>query len=347
MIKNKKVISKITAMVIALAIIGLVIAKLYDIAIHRPSLVYRQLSPQTISWLKMFNDSDPESLIKAASFGPFNWSNKEDIGQKNKRKWDKEEDEKAVVYYVKDHKDVKGQLRAQNVRESVDNIIREIPDYLGSYKGPESLNGRKIAIYVPSEEKEYNALLKKLCDEDRGTGSKSGRSIISIGPLGCQCKGILIHPKAFETKTADGDPEYLRVLRRELAYYTYMTNLDYNQPTQRPSWFIQGVAVHFSMDGQRLPSFPPELIQRIEQECSLDAEFPAKNKLNQIGGTSFIQFYEQAFGRMALTDLIEATYTMPVDSALCRDSMDLATLKQMWIESLRADQVPTQDQITY
>ena len=350
---NKKVISKITTMVIVMAVIALVIAKMYDIAIHRPSLAYRQLSPQTIQWLNLFTQGDPESIIKAAPVGPFNWSNKDDIGQNRKMgKWGKEEDATTVVYYRKT-RDAQDQIRARRVIENVDNIILELPDYLGSYMSPDSLNGRKTAVYLPSDDHEYDVLLKKLCDDMPAGGSRFGRSIISVGPLGCQCKGIILHPDAFKNNNADGDPEYIRVLRRELAYYNYMAALDYNQPTQRPSWFVQGIAVHFSLDGKRLPSFPPELIQRIEEECSLEAaDFPAKNKLNQKGGTSFIQFYEQTFGKMALSNLIGTTYTMPVDSALCHTTgMDLTSLKQMWIESLRNDpfavQPTEQNQETY
>ena len=346
--KNNKVISKIATMVIVMAVLALVVAKLYDIATHRPSLAYRQLSPQTIQWLNLFTQGDPESIIKAAPVGPFNWSNKEDIGQSRKMgKWGKEEDATTVVYYRKT-RDAQDQIRARRVLECVDNILLEIPDYLSAYKGPDSLNGRKIAVYLPSAPEEYELLLKKLCDDMPAGGSQLGRSIISIGPLGCQCKGIILHPDAFQNKNAGSDPEYIRILRRELAYYTYMANLDYNQPTQRPSWFVQGIAVHFSLDGKRLPSFTPELVQRIEQECALDAEFPAKNKLNQVGGTSFIQFYEQTFGRMALTRLIETTYAIPVDSALCQTTgMDLVSLKDQWMEYLRADQLPDQNATTY
>lgn len=133
------------------------------------------------------------------------------------------------------------------------------------------------------------------------------------------------------------------MLRKELAYYTYMAGLDYNNQTNRQAWFIQGISEHFSLEGKRLPSFTPEFIQRLEQECALDAEFPAKNKMSQLGGTSFVQFYEQSFGQLALADLIEATYAIPVDSALCRNANDLTTLKQQWIEYLRAEQIQEND----
>ena len=73
---DKKVISKITTMVIVLAVIALVIAKLYDIGTHRPSLAYRQLSPETIFWINNFNRLGPEGIIQAAPVGPFEWDNK-------------------------------------------------------------------------------------------------------------------------------------------------------------------------------------------------------------------------------------------------------------------------------
>lgn len=342
---NKKVISKITTMVIVLAVIALVIAKLYDIGTHRPSLVYRQLSPETIYWINTFNQLGPENIIKAAPMGPFEWDNKDDIGQKRTEgKWGKEEDAYTVVYYRKD-RDAKGQIRARRVIETVDNIIRELPAYLGTYHYPQDLNGRKMPVYLPENKDEYNTLLTKLSD---GAPSKSkyGTSIIAIGPLGCQCKAIILHPDGFQNTNADGNPKYIRVLRRELAYYTYMANLDYNKNTERYAWFVAGITEHFSLDGDIVSSeiSSPEIIAKLGQDFQLNAEYEANGQLCKAAGTSFIEYYEITFGSNALSNLIQTTYTMPVDSALMQTTSDLEALKQQWLVSLGAQQpAPTEE----
>ena len=331
---KKKVIAKITTIVIVFVVLALVVAKLYDIGTHRPSLVYRQLSPQTIGWINQFNHFDPESIIKAANVGPFEWNNKDDIGQKKTAgKWGKEEDANVVIYYRKD-RDAKGQINARCVADCVENIILEIPAYLGTYHYPSDLNGRKIAIYLPNTDDEYTTLLNKLSDNGSVGTSKYGCSIIAVGPLGCQCKGIILHPLGFQNNNADGDPEYIRVLRRELAYYTYMAGLDYNKDVKRYSWFVKGITENFSLDGKRMPDFKSELVDMLDRECRLNDEFPTKSRMNQWGGTSFVQFYEMTYGRAALAELIAATYQLPVDSALMRTNPDLDALKQQWIASL-------------
>jgi len=331
---NKKVITKIATMVLVMGLIALVIAKLYDIGTHRPSLAYRQLSPQTIQWINAFSHGDPESIIKAASVGPFEWDNKEDIGQKHTAgKWAKEEDANTVIYYRRD-REAQGQMRARRVADCVENIILELPAYLGTYHYPADLNGRKIAIYLPATDDEYNTLLNKLSGNGTTGTSKYGCSIIAIGPLGCQNKGIILHPDGFMNMNADGDPEYIRVVRRELAYYTYMAGLDYNRDTRRYAWFVQGVVENFALDGRRLPDLKPELVSMLDKDCQLNAEFPTKSKMHQWGGTSFIQFYEMNYGSAALSDLITATYQMPVDSALMLVNPDLSLIKQQWIASL-------------
>lgn len=336
---KKKVIAKIATIVLVFAVLALVIAKMYDIGMHRPSLVYRQLSPQTIGWINQFGRFDPENLIKAASVGPFEWDNKDDIGQKKTAgKWGKVEEADVVVYYRKD-RDAKGQINARNVAGCVENIILEIPAYLGTYHYPTDLNGRKIAVYLPATEDEYNTLLNKLSDNGTAGSSKYGCSVIAIGPLGCQCKGIILHPCAFIEKNTDGDPQYIRLLRRELAYYTYMAGLDYNRNTERYAWFVQGVSEHFAMDGKLMPDLKPELVDMLDKECRLDGEFPAKSKMYQWGGTSFIQFYEMNYGRTALAELINATYTMPVDSAIMTRHPDMEQLKQQWISTLKKDSI--------
>lgn len=341
---NKKVLSKITTMVIVLAVIGLVIAKLYEIGTHRPSLVYRQLSPETIFWINTFNQLGPENIIKATPVGPFEWDNKDDIGQKHSAgKWGKEEDANTVVYYRKD-RDAKGQIRARRVLETADNIIRELPAYLGTYHYPQDLNGRKMPVYLPGNNDEYMTLLNKLSD---GAPSKSkyGTSVIAIGPLGCQCKAIILHPDGFLNNNAEGDPEYIRVLRRELAYYTYMANLDFNYDTRRYAWFVSGITEHFSLDGKVLPPFSPEIIAKWNNDFHLNAEYEAKDQLRKAAGTSFVEFYEMRFGSGALSNLIQSTYTMPIDSALMQTEPDLEMLKQQWLGSLGAEpqQVQTED----
>ena len=335
---KKKVISKIATMVVVLAVIALVIAKLYDIGTHRPSLVYRQLSPETIFWISQFNNMDPESIIKAAGVGPFNWDNKDDIGQNHSLgEWKKEETANTIIYYRKD-REALGQVKARRVADCVENIILELPSYLGTYHYPQDLNGRKLAIYLPDDDDEYTTLLNKLSDNSSAGTSKFGCSIIAIGPLGCQNKGIILHPTGFQMNTEEGDAQYIRVLRRELAYYTYMASLDYNHDTHRFTWFVQGITENFARESSPLPPVKPEVVEKVERECHLNAEFPAKNKLNQWAGTSFIQFFESTKGRSALTDLINATYLIPVDSALMQINPDLENFKQQWIQSINTSE---------
>lgn len=340
---NKKVLSKITTMVVVMAVIAFVIAKLYDIGTHRPSLVYRQLSPETIFWISQFNNMDPESIIHAAGVGPFDWDNKDDIGQNHSMgHWGKEETANTVIYYRKD-REALGQVKARRVADCVENIILELPSYLGTYHYPQDINGRKMAIYLPDNDEEYNVILNKLSDNSTAGTSKFGCSVIAIGPLGCQCKGIILHPTGFTTNTEEGDAQYIRVLRRELAYYTYMASLDYNRDTHRFAWFVRGITENFARESYPLPAFKPEVVQVMERECHLNAEFPAKNKMNQWAGTSFIQFFESTQGRSALTDLITATYLIPVDSALMQVNPDLENFKQQWIQSINTDEYVQED----
>lgn len=332
---DKKVISKITTMVIVLAVIALVIAKLYDIGTHRPSLAYRQLSPETIFWINNFNRLGPEGIIQAAPVGPFEWDNKADVGQKRTAgTWGKEEDANTIIYYRKD-RSADSRTRAIRVMKTADDIIRELSAYLGTYHYPRDLNGRKMPIYLPDKD-EYAKLLSKLSD-GASSNSKYGTSIIAVGPLGCQCKGIILHPDGFVNNNAEGDLMYIRVLRRELAYYTYMANLDYNKNTQRYAWFVSGITEHFSLDGKSLPPLPSKTITQIRQDFKLNAEYRTTDNLYKVAGTSFIEFYEMTFGSNALSNLIQATYTMPVDSALMQIAPDLEMLKQQWLTSIEVE----------
>lgn len=334
---NKKVIAKIATIVGVMAVISLVIAKLYDIGVHRPSLVYRQMSPYTIDWLNKFNQYDPENIMKAASVGPFDWDNKLDIGQTKKDgKWSKEEDANVIIYYRKD-REAKGQTHARYVLGAAESAILEIQDYLATYHYPADLNGRKVPFYLPSTDEEYTSLLNKMSSNGANTSARYGCSVIAIGPLGCQNKGILIHPDAFTYPNSGEDPAYIRVVRRELAYYTYLANLNYNKDSHRFAWFVQGITENFAMESRPLPLTQKHAVM-FDNECDLSKEFPVK--LNKEAGTSFIQFYERTYGRKGLKELIANSYSMPIDSALLLSACNTDSLKCQWVQSLLTDVIP-------
>lgn len=337
---NKKVISRITTMVITLGVIALLIAKLYDIGTHRPNLVYRELSRVSIDWVNKLNGLDRKNIIKASKIGPFNWDNKSDIGQKRTDgKWDRVENDSTVVYYrkLREDFDAKEQERALKAQETADDIIRDLQFYMGTYHGPKDMNGRKLPIYLPKDDKQYKELLSKM-GISTPVKSTYSTSIIEIGPLGCQCKAIILHPDGFKKKNAEGEPEYIEALRREMAHYTYMTNLDFNQNTERYAWFVSGLVEYFAKDGQEITPLSPEKTKEIKQDFRLNDEFKTKDsQLPQDAGVSFIEYYKKTFGEAALSELIQMTYEMPVDSALKQMTVDLDSLKQQWIVSLNVN----------
>lgn len=327
---NKKTISVIGIILLVFVLIGVLVAKLYEIGVNRPSLVYKTIEQPVSMWVNTLGTLTEDMSFSASQFGPFDWNNNQDIGQKNELgKWAKEEDANTVVYYRKD-KDAIAQVRARNILDEVMQISYEIPDLMGAYISIDSVNGRKLAIYIPNTDEEYQLLANKLSKDKLQNGNGFGCSIMQLGPLGCQMKGILLHPNGFK------DLEYHKVLRREVARYVFFSRVNYAANVHHYRWFTDGLVEFFATEADPPADLPENKIAVIEKSCKLDAEFPAKDHVSQWAGASFFRFYDEKYGDTALAGLVQNSYQMHTDSVFCTMHQDISNLRQGWIEYLKS-----------
>jgi len=342
---NKKVISKLALFTAIFFAISLIIAKLIDIGLHRPSMVYEVLNQQAMQYVDLLSKNNPDMNFQVNPYGPLDWDNTEDLGQKKTcGKWDKEEDASAVAYYRKD-KEAEGQMRARKVMQLTETVLSEVADLIDTVVSPDSLNGkRKLPIYLPETEEEYHTIVSKLSDGEvnAGDNQRLGLSIREVGPMGCKTKGIVINPVAFKERSSNGDLKYVKVVRREIFYYAYFTSVDYSQNVSQPLWLVDGMAEYFAQNSEVMMDLPADRCEFIIKSCSLTGEFPKKERASSWAGCSFFQFYAEMYGEEQLTQIAYCSMQMPFDSLCTTLNLDLEMLQQQWYQAL----VPTvQDSI--
>lgn len=323
---------------IVFVVIALLVAKLYDTGVNRPSMMFKHIPKETKDWVNELsrNKKDGGLDISAAPTGPFNWKNTDDYLSRpssSMRKWGKQESKEVVVYHYKD-KDAVWQGRARSVIKCVEEAVPQLKEVYGKYYYPEDMNGRKLAVYLADSTKHYQTIVRKLSGERATlaeTEDSNGLLVMEIGPLGCQVKGIVLHPDCFRK----GSSEYKQVIRRELARICFYASIDYNLQIRHYEWFPEGLAEYFSQYCPMMEHVDADMAQFIEEKCFLDREFDEMADRGLHAADCFFRFYADKKGHQSLALLVQSAYVVSGDSLFAKLGMDTKVLKAEWTENIR------------
>ena len=324
----------------SLAVLGiafLVIACLFGVIIHsganHPPMRFPNISQITTRFVdELAQEMNRNVSLSLSSQGPFKWDNSKDLGfSKILGEWANELNQETVIYYRRD-KDATWQERAQKVLSAVDVITSELSAQIGQIVcSADSANGRRIPVYMPETGQEFAEVLAELCDGMRMPTSGDGCSVIDIGPLGCQNKGIVLHPDMF---AADADCEY--VLRKELARYTMLSSFDYNEDLSMPAWFTEGFVDYFAQASDTLTVISQDLTDWAEREFSLSVDALTRGSASIAqAGASFFQFLAEEKGADTVGKLIQAAFSESLEEAFAMSEIDFEQMKTSWILTLR------------
>lgn len=333
---KKQIISRITVLAIIFLCSGIVVGLLFKRGIEKPIYRYPHFSKSSQSWVEKMDHYNQDKSISYGNVGPFDWNNKKDIGQTDKNaSWSHENNAFAITYYHAD-KTAENKLNALYVLELIDLLVPEIEEILGTFPSVESMNGRKIPIYLPGDDEEYKSLLQQMTNNNAALVSNDdGCSVVEYGPLGCLVRGIIVHPNGF--KQYNGKQRYIQFIRREVMYYAYINMVNCNVDEVKPYlWFTNGLAEYFASGAGEngLTSLPSDYVDIIRQQCKLNGEFPQKNKVYVWAGCSFFQYMDIAYGKEFLSRLIQDTDSSSVDSVFYKYNIDMDQVHYQWVDTL-------------
>lgn len=314
-------------------VIGLIVAKVYDIGIHRPPLKYAFIPQETKDYLHILTKNTKDQGILYTDKGPFDWSNKKDLGQKRAEKWRREGDENFVVYYHRDNQAV-WQKRAQDVLSHARENIDYLKDLFGVYFYAADMNGRRLAIYLPENEGLYSATISSLLGErhEDNTGTM-GITITFVGPLGCMTKGIVLHPKCFEVDPYDING-YIKILQHEMCHYVFFSALDYTKNVSHYLWVSEGIAEYFCDRHDHRQVHGQDSIDFIDNNCLLSQEFPHESNASYWAGESFFRFLEKKGKKAEVKKFIQDALTHTTDSVFIVQKQSPKEVHKQWVESL-------------
>lgn len=305
---------------------------LYKVGVNRPPLKYAHIPDITKEYIRNLGLHNGDQGVSIVDRGPFNWDNEDDAGE---REWLKEIDRNFVVYYHRDHEAL-WQARAQDILKEANRNIDPLIELLGHYHFPESMNGRRLAIYLPENEATYKRILSELLEEECGPGVDSalGITVTQIGPLGCLTKGIVINPIVFDD-APNGINGYIKTLAHEMCHYEFFSSIDYSRNVSHYMWVSEGIAEYFCDASDHHDVTDPERINVIANDCRLTGEFPRTDNTAYWAGESFFRHVERTQRRDGVKKFLQQSYIHSTDSVFIVTRRKPSVVHQEWVKALK------------
>lgn len=307
---------------------AVIMALIYMAGRQRRPLVYKYIPDENKVWISHLND-DYKYAITDVEKGPYKWDNDKDLGVKEE--WSKAEDPNFIVYYHEDDRNV-WSTRAELVLKWANEAILDLENLMGKYYFPEDVNGRKLAIYLPEKAANYASLINRLMEQQCNSIGSIGICIVQIGPLGCQTKGIVLHPDCFDPSTGEKNSAR-KTLRHEMDHYVYFSSLNYSKELGHPLWTIEGMAEYFcDRSGHQINSM--DSISFINENCDLSKNFPAQWNSSYWAGESFYRFVADENGSVGVSEFIKGLYEHKVDTAIMIAFPEIQDVHELWVNNL-------------
>lgn len=265
--------------------------------------------------------------------GPFKWDNDDDLGSgKELGKWEKESSHDAVVYYHRD-KDAVAQARALDLLRTTDAVIDELYDFFGTRLDADSLNHRKLPVYLADNDTEYKAVMEKLSDGSAVPSNPDGCSFIEIGPLGCINRGIVLNASNVFKTDDFGNYAYEPIIRRELARYSYYNLNDYGKEGTQTDWFVNGLIDYLSFGCNDSIYHSQEFADYVINDFPLTSN-PVKTKYASQAWASLINYVNNCMDSNILQDMIRFSCNHDISDYFENAGLDANGLKDYWVSTI-------------
>lgn len=235
------------------------------------------------------------------------------------------QDEYFMIYYSRTDS-VKEYEKALIAQRYAHQAIPKAEKLMGNYPYPETINGRKLPIYLANTKIDYANINKKMGGND-GTGSV-GMYWFSYSLKGTFTKGIVISPEAWGK--SDGildrdaeDNDFKIVLWHEMNHFMYFTNWDFTQTSEPCLWFTEGLAEYFANNSGRLNYVGNHSKYRLTNDVRDGNEYWV--------GLSAYFCLEDHYGQKNCYDMVVQSYDHSIEEAINMTmGVNLASWNNQW-----------------
>lgn len=223
------------------------------------------------------------------------------------------EDEYFVIYYsAKDS--VAEHNKALVCQRYAHEAIPNAKLFMKSYPCPDSLNGRRLPIYLAKTVEDF----RNICIQLGHGGPETwaiGMYCFRFGGPKVYTDGIIVSPEAWsesdnQIENSTKDKNFKRVLWHEMNHFIYFTNWDYTQTATPKLWFTEGLAEYFAGNYDRLIEVGDY------NKLNLTEDFRGGGNIEYWAGLSAYLCLEKLFSIASVSDVVFNSYKQSIDESV-------------------------------
>lgn len=275
-----------------------------------PPMSNGDIPQSTIDWFNgIWNDStDIGGIYDTIDRNPDDWTKYEDIDSMHRL-----EDDLFVIYYSAKDSVVERKKAIISQRYAHEAVpIGEL--FMKNYPYPDSINGRKLPIYLAKTVDDFRSICEQLGHGDPGTWA-IGLYCFQYSVSGVYTDGIIISPEAWAV--SDGqidentkDDDLKQTLWHEMNHFMYFTNWDFTQTSEPNLWFTEGLAEYFAGNYDRLREVGNY------NNLSLTEDFRGGGNTEYWAGLSAYLCFENSFGKSQVSNMVAYSYQNSVEESV-------------------------------
>ena len=275
---------------------------------------------------RLLNGDDHLVLHRRDSLDADSWNNDYDFGRRDTNGfYVYDEDTMFVIYSDKNDPD----LLAMTL-EYARSAVRPLEQVMGQYYYPYMVNGRKLPLYLCTDEDNYQYACRSLCNDEDDYSNTWGLCVQSYCGYDVLAQGITLNYGSMKRLSHNPDLDLKATIWHEMNHYVYFQSIDLSKEISMHTWMYEGLAEYFSSNVKRqttsLNSTEKDAVYTNDFSSSFDPFL-----FNYSGGELFYDYLKASYGEKAVREFVQDIYSRPLDEALVDLGSDMEHARRGWV----------------
>lgn len=275
---------------------------------------------------RLLSGDDHLVLYRRDSLDADSWNNDHDFGRRDSNGfYVYDEDTMFVIYSDKNDPD----LLAMTL-EYAKSAVSPLEQVMGQYYYPYMVNGRKLPLYLCTDEDNYQYACRSLCGDQEDYSGTWGLCVQSYYGYDVLAQGITLNYGSMKKISRDPDLDLKATIWHEMNHYVYFQSIDLSKEISMHTWIYEGLAEYFSSNVKRqttaLSSTEKKAVYTNDFESSFDPFL-----FNYSGGELFYDYLEASYGEDKVLEFVQDIYSRPLEDAFVDLGTGMEQARKGWV----------------
>ena len=275
---------------------------------------------------RLLSGDDHLVLHRVDSINVDSWNNDHDFGRRDSNGFYVYEEDSMFVIYS-DRND--SELLSMTL-EYAKSAVRPLEQVMGQYYYPYMVNGRKLPLYLCSDEDNYQYACRSLCNDEDDYSSTWGLCVQSYSGYDVIAQGITLNYGNMKRRSSDPNLNLKATIWHEMNHYVYFQSIDLSKEISMHTWIYEGLAEYFSSNVKRQTTSLDSVEKKAVYTNTFNSSFNPF-LFNYSGGELFYDYLEATYGERAVREFIQDIYSRPLNEALTNLGSGMDKARQGWV----------------